>query len=366
MKTNNKIFNTGLIYFVILALFVGIRIGTSLGVFSFLGAWSEFVLTAIVQVGLLIILPLLLNSYLNKKRIVNSFRDFNVNKIDFKTVLASIVIGFIVFILTVVISMFFSVILSYFGYAGGGSSEGISSWGEFFISIILIAILPAIGEEFLHRGFLINGLSRLGVKKTIIYSSLLFGLMHMNVGQFFYASIIGAVLAAVAIFSRSIIPAIIVHFMNNAISVYLNFASTKNLPGGNAINRVVQFLTEGNFIVSIIFALLFISLLVILLFYLLMYLLEKNAKKSAQKYAERVAIEQMRREILGGGSKEQNKVVVGRNLLRLQIRAEDSYDFLGFYITQQTKTSKLDLLFINASILLGGLITIFTFIWGIL
>lgn len=366
MKTNSKIFNTGLIYFVVLALFVGIRIGTSLNIFSFLGSWAELVLTIVVQIGLLIILPLLLNLYLNKRKTTQVLEDFKIKRVNGKTIFISVIIGCIVFILTVMISMFFNIVLSYFGYVGGGSSENISSWYEFLMSVCLIAVLPAIGEEFLHRGLLINGLNKLGVKKAIIYSSLLFGLMHMNIGQFFYASIIGIVLGAVAIFSRSIIPAIIVHFMNNTIGLYLNFASTTGLPGGNAMDKILKFLTGGNFIFSIIFVLLFASLLIILLFYLVMALLNISAKNSAQQYAEKMALEQMRREVLGEGSIEDNRLSFGRNLLKLHIRAEDSYNFLGFYITQQIKTTKLDSLFLNASILLGSLVTIFTFIWGIL
>lgn len=366
MRTNRKIFNTGLIYFIILTLFVGIRVGASLNAFSFLGDWADLALTIFVQVGLLILLPLILHSYLNKATPLKSLQDFNIKKVDGKTVLISIAIGFIVFILTIIISFLFSLILSFFGYVGGGASQGISSWPEFFNAIILIAILPAIGEEFLHRGFLIHGLGKLGVRKTILYSALLFGLIHMNIGQFFYATIIGVVLGAVAIFSRSIIPAIIVHFMNNAISVYLDFAATTGLPGGNAMNKIMQFLTGGDIVVSIIFVALLVSLLAILLFYLIMSLLSINAQESAKRYAERVALENIRKEILGEEPLKQSKIFLGRDLIRLQIRAEDSYDFLGFYIIPQVKDNKSDTLFLNASVLLGGLVTIFTFIWGIL
>lgn len=365
MKTNSKIFNTGLIYFIILILFVGLRIGTSLVDFSLLGDWVEPVLTIFVQVGLLTILPLFLYTQLNKRKVNQALMDFNVRKVSGKTVFISVLIGCIVFILTVVISVFFSMILSYFGYVGGGSSQGASSWSEFLVSIILIAVLPAIGEEFLHRGLLINGLSKLGIKKTIIYSSLLFGLMHMNIGQFFYASIIGAVIGMVAIFSRSIIPAIIVHFMNNAISVYLDFAATTNLPGGDVINKVLQFLMGGDMFVSLIFVMIFVSLLVILLFYLILSLLNINATNSAQRYAEKATLEQIRKEVLGQDISEKREVF-GKNFLRLHIKPEDSYDFLGFYMTPQVRANKFDLVFLNGSILLGTLVTISTFIWGIL
>jgi membrane protease YdiL (CAAX protease family) len=85
-------------------------------------------------------------------------------------------------------------------------------------------------EEIAHRGMLFNGLSSLGTKNAIIYSSILFGLMHLNISQFFYAAIIGAILAVLTIASGSIIPAMIVHFLNNFINVVISYVDAKYYP----------------------------------------------------------------------------------------------------------------------------------------
>lgn len=365
MKTKN-IFNTGLIYFIILTLFVGIRICTALDLFAFLGDGQSIILTVFIQVGVLLILPLILSSKMNKRSVNETLNDFNFKKVGWKTVLISILIGFIVFILTVFISSFFSFILSLLGYSRAGGGASTTTWEGFVLSLILIAVLPAICEEFTHRGLLLSGFRKLGIKKAIIYSSLLFGLLHLNVEQFFYASIIGAVLGAVAIFSRSIIPAIIIHFINNATNVYLDFAQSQGLPGGDLLTNISAYLTNGNIYTSLFFVIIFVFLLVILLFYLITLLLNINAKKSIQNYAEQVTIDQMRREVLGDNSVKQSPPIFIKNPLKNTFKINVPYEVLGFYMTPQVIPSRLDKLFIHASILLSGLITIFTFVWGVL
>lgn len=370
MRTkNNIIFNTSLIYFIILTLFVGVRICTALDLFSFLGNTQAIILTTLIQVGFLFLLPLFLSSKLNKKSANETLQDFNFKKADFKTILISILIGFIVFILTVAISSFFSFILGLLGYAPSGtiSSNSIPTWESFVLSIIVIAVLPSICEEFTHRGLLISGFKTLGIKKAIIYSSLLFGLLHLNIEQFFYATIIGAVLGAVSIFSKSIIPAIIIHFINNATNVYLDFARSKGLSGGDLLSKINEFLLQGNLVLSIIFIIIFVFLLVILLFYLIKILLNINAKKSIQDYAEKITIEQMRNQVLGNEpEKPINQFIISKNITKNIIKVNIPYEVLGFYLTPQTVPTKLDTLFIYSSILLSGIITVFTFIWGIL
>lgn len=100
------------------------------------------------------------------------------------------------------------------------------NWATFLIQLNTVAILPAICEEFLHRGVLLNGLKEIGIKKAILISSLMFGLLHFNINQFFYATILGMLMALVSVVSKSIYPAMIIHFTNNAISVYLSSAES--------------------------------------------------------------------------------------------------------------------------------------------
>ncbi len=370
MKTKNNIFNTSLIYFIILILFVVVRICTALDVFSFLGAGESIILTMVIQLGLLLLLPLLLSSKLNKRTTSQTLDDFNFKGTDWKTILISILIGFIVFIFTVAISSFFNFILSLLGYSVA-TSTAVSdpTWQGFALSILAIAILPAFCEEFTHRGLLISGFKSLGIKSTIILSSLLFGLLHLNIEQFFYATIIGAILGTVAIFSKSIVPAILIHFINNFINVYLDFARAKSLPGGDLLTKVSDFLINGNVFLSILFVILFMFLLVMLLIFLITTLLKINAQKSLRDYAEQAAIEHMRSEVLGekpNNTSPLTQLFVGKNVVKGSIKVNIPYEILGFHLAPQAKLRGVEKILIYSSLFLSGLITLFTFIWGIL
>lgn len=90
------------------------------------------------------------------------------------------------------------------------------------IMAIYTCIVAPVTEELVFRGFCLKNLSRVNVRFGIIASSLLFGLVHSNIIQFFLAFLIGIVLAHVTVKTGSIFPAIIAHFVVNTSSTILS------------------------------------------------------------------------------------------------------------------------------------------------
>ena len=90
---------------------------------------------------------------------------------------------------------------------------------EGVLLFISTAIAPAFCEEFLFRGVICNNLRPYGKTVAVLGSALLFGLMHQNVGQMFYATVAGVVLAVIYLESRSIWAPILLHLFNNLSSV---------------------------------------------------------------------------------------------------------------------------------------------------
>ena len=89
-----------------------------------------------------------------------------------------------------------------------------------FVSIVLVA---PIFEEFILRGIVLEGfLKNYGPKKAIIQSSLIFGVLHFNPWQFVGAFLMGLLLGWVYYRTRSLIPCIFIHLVNNLIS-FLGF-----------------------------------------------------------------------------------------------------------------------------------------------
>jgi sodium transport system permease protein len=92
-------------------------------------------------------------------------------------------------------------------------------------AILLFAAVPAICEELAFRGFILTGLERgHRTRSAILLSALLFGFMHVLLSlfqQLFNATLLGIVLGLLAVRSRSILPGIVFHFINNALGVVM-------------------------------------------------------------------------------------------------------------------------------------------------
>jgi sodium transport system permease protein len=94
------------------------------------------------------------------------------------------------------------------------------------IAITLFAVVPAVCEEFAFRGFILSGLERgHSARSAILLSALLFGFLHVLMSlfqQLFNATLLGIVLGLLAVRSRSIVPGIIFHLINNGWLVSTN------------------------------------------------------------------------------------------------------------------------------------------------
>lgn len=81
--------------------------------------------------------------------------------------------------------------------------------------IISLSIIPPLVEEFAFRGIILGSLRQYGDGFAILVSSVLFGLMHANFGQTPFAFIVGLILGFLTVRLNSILPAMIIHFLNN-------------------------------------------------------------------------------------------------------------------------------------------------------
>ncbi len=89
----------------------------------------------------------------------------------------------------------------------------------FFIAVLSTAVLPAVLEEIVVRGIVMQPLRRFGDKFAIVASALIFGIMHGNMVQIPYTIVAGLFLGYLVIATGSIWPSIILHFINNFYSV---------------------------------------------------------------------------------------------------------------------------------------------------
>ena len=87
------------------------------------------------------------------------------------------------------------------------------------ISLIDFCIFAPILEEFLMRGFILNGLSvNYGIIVALLISSILFALLHFNIAQIIPSFICGIILGLIYLYTGSILSCIFAHMGYNFIS----------------------------------------------------------------------------------------------------------------------------------------------------
>ena len=350
-KKAHPFFNSTVTYLCILLAFVALRIFAQFNPLSFLGDFQDLAYSLLIQVGIIFGLTLVIYKTLSGHTVKQIFVKFRFKKISVKAVFLCIGIGCCLIVLNTAFNSIYSLILSIFGYAPATSTITSYSLPAFLIAIFASAVLPAFCEEFANRGMLLNGLKRLGAKKAILISALLFALMHLNIGQFGYAFLIGVFLGFLCLATGSIWPGIIIHFLNNGIVEYLTFARVNDLPLGNYYETVAS-LSQGDFLSSI-FLIFIILFAVLFLFAWLTYLLIKETRTKHLKNITGEIVEN----ISGSGVPPDGpiKISVPLTLLGYNVFAKQS--------CFPTKKAKIPL---YCTIFLGTVITIMTLIWNTL
>lgn len=109
-----------------------------------------------------------------------------------------------------------------FGYKQreAGSYLPDLSGGKVVLALLVIAVLPALFEELLFRGIILNSCENgAGTVRTVFLVGFCFSLFHASPEQTVYQFITGCAFAFIALRSGSILPSVLMHFINNALIV---------------------------------------------------------------------------------------------------------------------------------------------------
>ena len=343
---NNNIFKINAIYFTAICLVAVIFLC------GYSGWLKNDILTSfLIQIVVMFAIPLLMYSLLMKKSVKETLKDAGLKKINAKMIGISIILGFVLYFINSFVADAFASIIALFGYESISSASTTTfNYGMLIKEFILSCILPGFCEEFLHRGIMLHANKKFAnTKFCLIISSILFGLTHLNIRQFFYATILGFLMGYVTLVADSIIPSIIIHFMNNFLSTYFYYGTHLNWP----LAKFVSFVT--NIFYSNVF--IFIStstVAVILLFMLYQYLTKLMLKERAKN--------------------EIKTIVQALNMEKLSLdEAQSRFNQVNILLKQKhinennkTPSTFLEKTLLISSIVLGSIITISSFIWGVI
>lgn len=96
------------------------------------------------------------------------------------------------------------------------------------LAFLVIGIVAPVVEDVIFRGLILNELRRdYSVKTAVIIQGVLFGVMHLNIAQGFYAAFAGIILGLITVEARSVLPAIIGHVVMNSSALLLSNVDEK-------------------------------------------------------------------------------------------------------------------------------------------
>lgn len=145
-----------------------------------------------------------------------------------KYVSVCVVIGVVTLFLLSGILNYFQLFVKKLGIAPPDLPYNIKSTKNYIISLVSLALLPAVCEELLFRGVIVNALKHKGHWFAIIFSSIMFAIFHFSPHQLLYPICFGLILGIVYLKTHNIIFPILLHFINNALSLSIQYFSNSS------------------------------------------------------------------------------------------------------------------------------------------
>ncbi len=119
------------------------------------------------------------------------------------------------------------------------SSEELITY-PFLLQIFLMAVIPAMIEEFICRGLFYHSYRKNGIFGAAVASGLVFGILHLNINQFCYAFVMGIIFALMVEATGSIWASVLAHFSFNTYSIIMMKLQEILLEAGDMASEVTE------------------------------------------------------------------------------------------------------------------------------
>lgn len=156
----------------------------------------------------------------------------------------------------------------------------------YLVTIAMAALTPAVMEELLTRSIIIRNYRQQPVWIVCIMSGLFFGFIHMNMNQFAYAFVMGAIMCYIVMATGSVITSMIIHFVINASSITLLYLVQTALSfldeSGDLMTEMTEMSSDApieQLIISLIVVLIMAAIFTPVAVLLINTLIERHGKK---------------------------------------------------------------------------------------
>ncbi|MDE5563037.1 MAG: CPBP family intramembrane metalloprotease [Clostridiales bacterium] len=271
--------------------------------------------------------------------------------------LLAIPLGLSVYFMTVGVSSVWTALLKLTGYTVAKSADNMPDsfvFGFFVVDVLLTAILPAVCEEFAMRGGLLstakNSFSRWG---CIVLCGIVFGLFHQNIRQVFYTALFGALAAYLTLNTKSLYPAMLMHFTNNFLSVFVDYADNYKWAFGGGFYAIIGSMPVWALMLVFLAVAAFGTAMVLLM----LYIRDRQIIKKKREALKDCAFDATNKRVVMLGEFDAEKV---KDLeMEREVYGKD-------YAETKYKPTLRDLAMFIALGVVTLLTTVFTYVWGFL
>lgn len=214
---NPSIFETNIFYLII---------GVSLLLLGSLVQSKEIYSGLIITEYLIIFIPTI--TYL-KARGYNLKKVLKLNKISAKEVALIFLIVIFSYPVGVFLNYLMLLLLSNFTELKPTPVPIPQNTGEYLLGLLVISLSPGICEEVLFRGMVMSSYDKLGKKKAIIISAILFGMFHFNLQNLVGPIFLGIIFGLIVYKTNSLFSTMIAHGVNNAIATTIAYLAMSNM-----------------------------------------------------------------------------------------------------------------------------------------
>lgn len=221
----SKTFKTSVIFSISAVWLVLMRIlFSNVNIGDYVSGWLFSFAVQVIGMG---VIPLTLYRFWVKEEPFRAF--YFKRRLPPIVYVLTVVTGLIVSFLLTSFSAVWQTVLHLIGYTMTNSAGTVypstGAIGILVMELLTTAVLPGIFEEINYRGLGMQLFDEVEDERLkIVFIGALFGLGHQFIAQTGYAFLAGVIFAYLVIKTRSIIPGMIIHFMNNAISVFTEYS----------------------------------------------------------------------------------------------------------------------------------------------
>lgn len=101
---------------------------------------------------------------------------------------------------------------------------------ELLTGVLVIAVLPGICEEIMHRGLLLRAYEKRGSYRAVVIVAIFFGLFHFDITNLLGPIFLGLIIGYYVVRTDSLYAGIFAHFLNNTVSEIIQYLSKEVRP----------------------------------------------------------------------------------------------------------------------------------------